>query len=87
MNLLKKPSLLFAAIGIFLYVGAEVVIGSFAVNYFLEMNVVKELAAYPQLLSLKHFLGKTVLLFSLYLLSQSHCSLLFDILLGGSYGR
>nr|WP_315126371.1 MFS transporter [uncultured Capnocytophaga sp.] len=58
--LLKKPSLLLAAIGIFLYVGAEVVIGSFAVNYFLEMNVVKELAAYPQLLSLKHFLGKTV---------------------------
>ncbi len=64
--LLKKPSLLLAAIGIFLYVGAEVVIGSFAVNYFLEMNVVKELAAYPQLLSLKHFLGKTVVPSSLY---------------------
>lgn len=30
----KHPSLLFGAVGIFAYVGAEVSIGSFLVNYF-----------------------------------------------------
>ncbi|MCT4622402.1 MAG: sugar MFS transporter, partial [Schleiferiaceae bacterium] len=36
---LKDKKLKFGAIGIFLYVGAEVAIGSYAVNYFLDMNL------------------------------------------------
>lgn len=39
MTLLKKKSLLMGALGIFVYVGAEVAIGSFLVNYFFEMNL------------------------------------------------
>jgi MFS transporter, FHS family, L-fucose permease len=39
MTLLKKKSLLMGAFGIFVYVGAEVAIGSFLVNYFFEMNL------------------------------------------------
>ena len=42
-NLLKKTPLLLGAIGIFLYVGAEVVIGSYAVNYFINMNITKDI--------------------------------------------
>lgn len=38
ITLLKKRSLLLGAIGIFLYVGAEVVIGSFTINYLVEIN-------------------------------------------------
>jgi MFS transporter, FHS family, L-fucose permease len=34
-----QKSLLLGALGIFLYVGAEVAIGSYLVNYFLEMNM------------------------------------------------
>lgn len=37
-TLLRTPSLLLGAIGIFLYVGAEVIIGSFTVNYLVENN-------------------------------------------------
>lgn len=36
---LKNNRLLMGAIGIFLYVGAEVAIGSYLVNYFLDMNL------------------------------------------------
>ena len=39
ITLLKKKSLLMGALGIFLYVGVEVAIGSFLVNYFFEMNL------------------------------------------------
>ena len=39
MTLLKKKSLLMGAFGIFVYVGAEVAIGSFLVNYFFEINL------------------------------------------------
>ena len=39
ITLLKKKSLLMGALGIFIYVGAEVAIGSFLVNYFFEMNL------------------------------------------------
>lgn len=39
LTLLKKKSLLMGAFGIFVYVGAEVAIGSFLVNYFFEMNL------------------------------------------------
>ncbi len=36
---LKDKKLVYGAIGIFLYVGAEVAIGSYLVNYFLDMNL------------------------------------------------
>ena len=38
---LKNRKLSMGAIGIFLYVGAEVAIGSYLVNYFLDMNLAK----------------------------------------------
>ncbi len=38
-EVLKNNRLMMGAIGIFLYVGAEVAIGSYLVNYFLDMNL------------------------------------------------
>ncbi|MGG8496872.1 sugar MFS transporter [Tenacibaculum sp. TC6] len=38
-TLLKSRPLLMGALGIFVYVGAEVAIGSYLVNYFLDMNL------------------------------------------------
>ena len=38
-SLLKRTSLVLGAIAIFLYVGTEVVIGSFAINYLVEINM------------------------------------------------
>ena len=38
-SLLKRKSLLLGSIAIFLYVGAEVVIGSFTINYLVEINM------------------------------------------------
>ena len=39
VTLLKNKAMLMGALGIFVYVGAEVAIGSFLVNYFAEMNL------------------------------------------------
>ena len=38
---LKHKNLMFGVLGIFFYVGAEVAIGSYLVNYFLDMNLVE----------------------------------------------
>lgn len=38
-KLLKNPTVMMGVVGIFLYVGAEVAIGSYLVNYFLDMNL------------------------------------------------
>ncbi|CAM1340829.1 sugar MFS transporter [Tenacibaculum amylolyticum] len=38
-TLLGKKSLMMGALGIFVYVGAEVAIGSYLVNYFMDMNL------------------------------------------------
>lgn len=40
---LKNKRLVMGALGIFVYVGAEVAIGSYLVNYFLEMNLVESI--------------------------------------------
>ncbi len=40
LDALKNKNLLLGVLGIFFYVGAEVAIGSYLVNYFLEMNLV-----------------------------------------------
>ena len=60
LYLLKKSSLLLGAIGIFVYVGAEVVIGSFAVNYFVEINIAKEILESPTISALLTGLGKVL---------------------------
>lgn len=60
LYLLKKSSLLLGAIGIFVYVGAEVVIGSFAVNYFVEINIAKEILESPTMSTLLIGLGKVL---------------------------
>ena len=39
LSLLKNKLMLMGALGIFVYVGAEVAIGSFLVNYFDDMNL------------------------------------------------
>tara|TARA_R110002126_G_scaffold291243_1_gene451294 strand:- start:29109 stop:30428 length:1320 start_codon:yes stop_codon:yes gene_type:complete len=39
LTLLKNKAMLMGALGIFVYVGAEVAIGSFLVNYFADMNL------------------------------------------------
>jgi len=54
---LKDNKLKFGAIGIFLYVGAEVAIGSYLVNYFLDMNLAEVIRTNPsmsKILSLFH---------------------------------
>ena len=60
LYLLKKSSLLLGAIGIFVYVGAEVVIGSFAVNYFVEINIAKEILESPTMSTLLIGLAKAL---------------------------
>ena len=40
VEVLKHKNLMFGVLGIFFYVGAEVAIGSYLVNYFLDMNLV-----------------------------------------------
>lgn len=60
LYLLKKSSLLLGAIGIFVYVGAEVVIGSFAVNYFVEINIAKEILESATMSTLLIGLGKVL---------------------------
>ncbi|WP_088323401.1 sugar MFS transporter [Polaribacter tangerinus] len=39
LSLLKNKMMMMGALGIFVYVGAEVAVGSFLVNYFLDMNL------------------------------------------------
>tara|TARA_R110000868_G_scaffold304437_17_gene565298 strand:- start:30818 stop:32152 length:1335 start_codon:yes stop_codon:yes gene_type:complete len=41
---LKKKHLMFGALGIFVYVGAEVSIGSYLINYFLDLDIEKLVA-------------------------------------------
>ena len=42
LNALKFPQLKWGAIGIFVYVGAEVAIGTYAVSYFVDMNLMTD---------------------------------------------
>ncbi|GJH41055.1 glucose/galactose MFS transporter [Capnocytophaga sp. HP1101] len=55
-ELLKKTPLLLGAIGIFLYVGSEVVLGSYTVNYFIDMNITKDILESPSM----HFIVDTL---------------------------
>ncbi|MFT6679442.1 MAG: FHS family L-fucose permease-like MFS transporter, partial [Granulosicoccus sp.] len=54
---LKDKKLVLGAIGIFVYVGAEVAIGSFAVNYFSEMGLESVVRANPTMNSIAEFIA------------------------------
>jgi MFS transporter, FHS family, L-fucose permease len=47
LQVLKEPGLLLGVVGIFAYVGAEVAIGSFLVNYVMDISQVTETQAAP----------------------------------------
>ncbi len=49
---LKHKNLMLGVLGIFLYVGAEVAIGSYLVNYFLDMNLVPLVRESPTMMSI-----------------------------------
>ncbi|MHA7059703.1 sugar MFS transporter [Aquimarina sp. M1] len=51
-RLLRNKVMLLGALGIFVYVGAEVAIGSYLVNYFLDMNLVSVIQDTPFMKSL-----------------------------------
>jgi len=52
LSLLKNKLMLLGALGIFLYVGAEVAIGSFLVNYFSDMNLAAVVAQNDTMMSI-----------------------------------
>lgn len=49
---LKNKNLMLGVLGIFVYVGAEVAIGSYLVNYFLDMNLVPLIRESPTMMSI-----------------------------------
>ena len=51
-TLLRNKSLMMGAIGIFVYVGAEVAIGSYLVNYFVDMNLAESILSSPLMKSI-----------------------------------
>lgn len=54
---IKRPHLMLGALGIFVYVGAEVAIGSYLVNYFLTLDVTELVAGSGLMASLAEFLS------------------------------
>lgn len=54
---LASRALVWGAVGIFVYVGAEVAIGSYLVNYFLELDVRALVAEHPWLAGIAGFLS------------------------------
>jgi FHS family L-fucose permease-like MFS transporter len=56
ISLLKKPSLVMGAIGIFVYVGAEVAIGSYLTNYFRDMNLAEAIVNSPTMKSISEWI-------------------------------
>ncbi len=56
LSLLKKPSLVMGAIGIFVYVGAEVAIGSYLTNYFRDMNLAEAIVNSPTMKSISEWI-------------------------------
>ncbi|CEN33188.1 sugar MFS transporter [Capnocytophaga cynodegmi] len=57
-SLFKRQGLMLGAVAIFLYVGAEVAIGSYLVNYFVEINIAKEVLENQTMRSIIVSLGK-----------------------------
>jgi FHS family L-fucose permease-like MFS transporter len=59
LSLLKNNTLLMGALGIFVYVGAEVAIGSFLVNYFFEMNLAPIVAQNETMMKIANTIAST----------------------------
>ncbi|TCI94829.1 sugar MFS transporter [Tenacibaculum sp. M341] len=57
-KLLENKLMLMGALGIFLYVGAEVAIGSFLVNYFMDMNLATVVAENETMMSIANTIAK-----------------------------
>lgn len=55
---LKHKNLMLGVLGIFVYVGAEVAIGSYLVNYFLDMNLVPLVRESPTMMSIANTVAK-----------------------------
>jgi FHS family L-fucose permease-like MFS transporter len=58
-KLLKNKAMLMGALGIFVYVGAEVSIGSFLVNYFADMNLGVVVAQNETMMSIANTIAST----------------------------
>ena len=59
LALLKNKLIMFGALGIFVYVGAEVAIGSFLVNYFDDMNLAVIVAENNTMMSIANTIAST----------------------------
>ena len=59
LTLLKNKLMLMGALGIFVYVGAEVAIGSFLVNYFVDMNLATVVAGNETMMSIANTIAST----------------------------
>jgi FHS family L-fucose permease-like MFS transporter len=59
ITLLKNKVLLMGALGIFVYVGAEVAIGSFLVNYFSDMNLAVIVAESETMMNIANTIAST----------------------------
>ena len=59
LSLLKNKLMLMGALGIFVYVGAEVAIGSFLVNYFVEMNLATLVAQNETMMHIANTIANT----------------------------
>ncbi len=55
---LKNKNLMLGVLGIFVYVGAEVAIGSYLVNYFLDMNLVPLVRESPTMMNIANTVAK-----------------------------
>jgi FHS family L-fucose permease-like MFS transporter len=59
LTLLKNKTMLMGALGIFVYVGAEVAIGSFLVNYFSDMNLAPLIAQNETMMHIANTIAST----------------------------
>lgn len=59
VQLLKNKTMLLGVIGIFVYVGAEVSIGSFLVNYFLDLNLASVVAENAAMMDIANAIAAT----------------------------
>lgn len=59
LSLLKKKLMLLGALGIFVYVGAEVAIGSFLVNYFVDANLAGIVAGNEVMMQIANTIAST----------------------------
>ncbi len=54
----KQKNLMFGVLGIFFYVGAEVAIGSYVINYFVDLNLTPLIRESPTMMSIANVVAK-----------------------------